>query len=177
MWLILRKSKETKFCLCCVILGSMRASTSRDFIQECIPVGCVSPARWPYPVVSRGSAQPLWMQTLRSRSTQMQTPHGCRPPRCRPPYVDPPMQTLPMQTPPMQTPWIQTPPVDRQTPVKTLPCPKFPLRAVISAMTNVSAHSNGHCLKIYHVHFKLALTFSGQGHWENFTPLGLLNSV
>ena len=51
--------------------------------QECIPVGCVPHARWPYPVVSEeGSAQPPGC-----RPPQMETtptldadPPGCRPP-------------------------------------------------------------------------------------------------
>ena len=77
--------------------------------RECIPVGCVPPARWPFPVVSDGeesSAQPPLMQTPPPRcippgcsplwiqtSLLMQTPsaecrpHGCRPP---PPNADPP---------------------------------------------------------------------------------------
>ena len=53
--------------------------------QECIPVGCVPPARWPYLVV----CPTPWMQTLRGcrpLSPWMQAPHspGCRPPWCRP---------------------------------------------------------------------------------------------
>ena len=102
--------------------------------KECIPVGCVLPTCWLYPVVSDwgGSAQPPWMQTQ---------PRGKHPPW--------------MQTPPH---WIQTPPHWRQTSwrqthlimwpvlhagkptflliewhtaVKTLPCPKLCLRVEI----------------------------------------------
>ena len=59
---------------------------NRRFEQECIPVGCVLPTCWPYPIisnVSRGSAQPRWMQNCkwlnllcpwRQRPSWMQTP-------------------------------------------------------------------------------------------------------
>ena len=58
-----------------------------DFIkQECIPVGCVPPARWLYPIVPSGSAQPPldadlspWIQTSLDADPQMHPP-GCRPP-------------------------------------------------------------------------------------------------
>ena len=52
--------------------------------QECIPVRCVPPARWPYPVVSDGGGLP--------------TP----PPDADTPHIHPPR---------MQTPWMQTPPL------------------------------------------------------------------
>ena len=84
---------------------------------------CVLPACWPYPVVSHvswGSAQ------------------------C----------PLRMQTPPGRPPWScdlwcmlrsQAPPVDRQVPVKTLPCPKLRLRVVkmylaLMALCTLSVH-------------------------------------
>ena len=40
--------------------------------QECIPVGCILPTSWLYPVVSRGVC-------IRGRRSA-QPPHGCRPP-------------------------------------------------------------------------------------------------
>ena len=52
--------------------------------HECVPVGCVLPACWPYPIVShvsRGRGLP---------NPPEADPHGCRPPR-------------------RQTPWMQTP--------------------------------------------------------------------
>ena len=43
--------------------------------------------------------------------------------------ADPQMRTLPRQTSPLGRP---RPPMDRQTPVKTIPFPKFRLRAVMT---------------------------------------------
>ena len=92
-------------CLFCVHL----------FKQECIPVGCVPPACWPYPVVSHVSrggggllnlldADPSWMQTPPDADPSwMQSPPRCRP---RPPYRQKEWHTL----------------------VKIWPCPKLHLR-------------------------------------------------
>ena len=69
-----------------------------SWLQECIPVGCVPPACWLYPIVSHvsrggGSAphpdsDPLWMQPPLDANPQRQTPlptDATPPPRCRPP--------------------------------------------------------------------------------------------
>ena len=59
-----------------------------DLKQECIPVGCVPPARWPHPVVSNGG------------SAQLPPPHASTdadPPGCRPTWMQMPS-------------WMQTPP-------------------------------------------------------------------
>ena len=52
---------------------------SSQIQQECIPVRCLPPARWPYHIVSNGGwviCPAPWMQTL----PHIQTPPGCRPP-------------------------------------------------------------------------------------------------
>ena len=82
--------------------------------QESILVRCVPPG---------GSAQPSPGCRPPPPPTMGGTP-TCRPPGCKRPC----MQTLLDTGPLMQTPS----PVDRQTPVKTLPCPKLRLRAVTS---------------------------------------------
>ena len=84
--------------------------------QECIQVGCVPPAYWPYPVVlGGGSAQPSCMQTSLEAD-----PPGCRPPGFRHPLdADPPPVCRPLQ---MQAPQDATllgcrpPPLDADLP-------------------------------------------------------------
>ena len=71
--------------------------------QESIPVGCVPPAYWP----CRGCPG---VYVSRGLSLGLCPGH-------------PPTQRHPRTQ-------RQTPPLDRQTPVKTLPCPKLRLRAV-----------------------------------------------
>ena len=58
--------------------------------------------------------------------------------------------------------WSGTPPVDRQTPVNLLPCPKLRLRAVIKAITtrtrNIMAHQRQLNSKVHlenHLLFKI----------------------
>ena len=78
--------------------------------QESIPVGCVPPARWPFPVVSDGeedSAQPPWMQT----SPPDADPLGCSPLL----NADTPLDADPL--PRMQSPLDAEPPECRPTPV------------------------------------------------------------
>ena len=97
--------------------------------QETVPVGCVPPACWPYPLVSHVSRGRGWRRRVSATSLLDAEPPGGRPPW--------------MQTPQRQTPWRQTPldadlPGGRPCPlwtewdtrVKTLPCPKLRLRAV-----------------------------------------------
>ena len=101
--------------------------------QECIPVGCILPA----------CNHTGWVSVQGVSLTE--TLPGQRPPDRDPLDGDPPGQRphwteTPVQRPPGQTPWSsdlwcmlgQRPPVDRQTPVKTLPCPKLRLRAVLT---------------------------------------------
>ena len=95
-----------------------------------MPVGCLPPTCWSYPIVSnggRGSAQPP----------------GCRPPRMQNPLdVDPPLDEdpiwmqIPLDVDPPDACWEANPPPSPPSPVemfvKTLPCPKLCLRAVIT---------------------------------------------
>ena len=84
------------------------------FKQESIPVGCVPPTF----LVPVGEGV-------------------CPPPRCRPPSPPDADHPPPGCKPPPLVVWtvmhagsqLPCPPVDRQTPVKTLPCPKLRLRA------------------------------------------------
>ena len=63
-------------------------------------------------------------------------PSGCRPPpRCRPPSW---MQSHLPDADPLDA----DPPVDRQTPVKTLPCPKLRFRAVKKGLILLTEHGN-----------------------------------
>ena len=48
--------------------------------QEWIPVGCVPPTRWPYPVVSDGVGIAAYPPPLDADTPLMQTPSWCRPP-------------------------------------------------------------------------------------------------
>ena len=84
--------------------------------QDCILVGCVPPAYWPYPVVLGEGVLPnaLWMQT----------------PWCRPRWSCDLCCMLRSQPPCEQNDW--------QTGVKTLPCPKLRLRAVKSETTDLA---------------------------------------
>ena len=83
--LLMIVSRSTGFETSIVVLNCILVKSHDK--KECIPVGCIPPARWPYPVVShvswRGSA----------------LPPRCRPPGCRPP----PPGSRP------HTSWIQTP--------------------------------------------------------------------
>ena len=104
--------------------------------EECIPVGCVPPALYHSGVSltesSRGQRPPLDTDPLLDTE-----PPDIYPPGQRPPYRD----LLPWTE--ILLPWIETPspgqrplwtkktPVDRQTDVKILPCPKLRLRVVI----------------------------------------------
>ena len=95
--------------------------------QECIPVGCVPPAHWPYLVVSyappRNHAGPPatthahWQPCMPPQQPHTPPPsnHACRLGQhaCLPPWQP--------RTPPPWTEW--------QTGVKILPCPKLRLRA------------------------------------------------
>ena len=80
--------------------------------QESIPVGCVPPVCWPYPIVPHVS---------QGASTQ---PRGCRSP-CR--QTPPQRHTLPWESDPspLWTGWYMW--------VKTLPCPKLHLWVVITS--------------------------------------------
>ena len=78
--------------------------------QVCIPIGCASPTCWTYPWWGRGVCiQGVWADPLKvclQGGVVAQTPQSCHL-------------------------WcMQVPPMDRQTPVKTLPCPKLRLRVV-----------------------------------------------
>ena len=104
--------------------------------QECIPVGCVPPACWLYPIVSHVSrgggsaphpdADPLWMQPPLDANHQRQTPL---------PTDATPLDADPLVMWPVMHAGKPPPTPDRQTPVKTLPCLKLRLRAVTRAMT------------------------------------------
>ena len=98
--------------------------------QECIPVRCVPPTYWPYPMLlgGGGSSQlPLDADPLDADHPWMQTTAGCRSPRCRSPWK----QTLfPGMWPVMHAEKPTSAPVNRQRGVKTLPCPKLRLRVV-----------------------------------------------
>ena len=120
-----------------------------QFKQESILVGLVLPACWPYPIVSHvyptlsrcrpPVSRPGGVSTAPGcRSTQVQNPSGVRPPPRRMQTLQIPLlrQPLPMQSP------LEADPPPRQayplplwtewhTRVKTLPCPKLRLRAVI----------------------------------------------
>ena len=96
--------------------------------QECIPVGCVLPAYWPYPSMHcAGGCLPLggvypWRCLPRGVSAHWGClPRGCLPGGCLPKGVSAQGGCLPLV-------WgvcipacngADTPPVDRQTPVKT----------------------------------------------------------
>ena len=71
-----------------------------------------------------------WSLLYRGVSVQGGTETPDRDPRQRPPGEKPPGQRPPTQTPWTETSLDRNPPVDRQTPVKILPCPKLRLLAV-----------------------------------------------
>ena len=76
-------------------------SDQKEIKQECMPVGCVPPSRWPYPIVS---AQPPIPDSDPPRQTPWtQTPPWLQTPVGRPTWADkadPPRQIPPRQTPP-----------------------------------------------------------------------------
>ena len=90
--------------------------------QECVPVGCVLPAHWPYLVVSaRGVCMPC-MPPCHTR------PLPYTPPTMHAPYHAPPITHTPLATHatlqcmsplPHMPPTMHPSPVDRQTPVET----------------------------------------------------------
>ena len=80
--------------------------------QECIPVGCVPPAHWPYLVVSHARPPAPCMPPAPCTPPAPRTPprhHVHPPPPCMPPSM---LAPIAPRTPP-------PPLVDRQTPVKT----------------------------------------------------------
>ena len=83
----LQKCSELLLNLLCIFIMCL---CKKNVEQECIRVGCIL-HHWPYIIVSRGSAQPPWMQT----------PQGCRPPSW-------------MQTPGCRPPWMQSPTLGRR---------------------------------------------------------------
>ena len=97
--------------------------------QECIPVGCVPPAHWPYLVVSY--AHPPHIHASPGNHTGPPTTmHAPRQPRMPPSnHASPPATTPP------RTEW--------QTGVKILPCPKLRLRAVTRSQRQTGWTSYG----------------------------------
>ena len=98
-----RHSKKTSWrCFTCWLV---------DLKQECIPVGCVPPACWPYPIVSHGG-----FASGGGGSASMG-------------WADPPVMWPVMHA-------ERPTPQCGQTPVKTLPCPKLRLRVVMTSLIN-----------------------------------------
>ena len=125
-------------------------------IQECIPVGCIPPAHWPYLVISHAGPHHICPQK-HMPPTNIHTPlpphtppchHTCPPPSRKPPttmhaptttthaphhHTHPPATThttLPPCMPPLPpctSPYGQN---SWDTLLKTLPCPKLRLRVV-----------------------------------------------
>ena len=90
-------------------------------LQECIPIGCVLPAHWPYPAVIF-----LWGGGL-SNAAMYAYPTGCRTP-----LVMWPVMHAGRLTPHLWKEW--------HTGLKTLPCPKLRLRVVYMQPSQGHSH-------------------------------------
>ena len=111
----------------------------KHYQQECIPVGCVSPAavaiggvstRYPLGAGTSPEQAPPWTRTLPGPGIPLGpgTLPGTRHPMEHPPKQTPPKSRH--HPPPGPSTSRTRQMVDRHTPVNILPCPKFCLRAV-----------------------------------------------
>ena len=141
------------------------------FKQECIPVGCVPPAHWPYLIVSVGrGGEHACPATHDPCHTSTHAPcHVCPPathaplscmhppamhaslPCTHPCHAHPPAMHTPLpHMPPAMPPAMHAPPVDRQTPVKNN-LRKLRLRVVKNYAFSLTLSNivsvNVHCLQ------------------------------